>query len=89
MTDRQVILAIRRCHLKANISQFEGKRGIKVLWLQATVDPGGTFFGPGPYLKVPISGGDWDGTRQRVYAPARLRRRLERAWTPYQKVSAR
>jgi hypothetical protein len=40
------------------------------LWDQIVVDPGGTVFGPGPYVKVPYTGGDMgedviDSTRQR------------------------
>ena len=82
MKDRDVIAAIRKTHLKANIDQFERdpKRWGRPVWSRAWVDPGGTLFGPGPYLKVPIKGGEWDGTVRRVYAPARLRRRLADQW---------
>lgn len=79
MSEQEVIAAIRANHLKANIDQFERepeKLGTPQ-WDKAWVDPGGTIFGPGPYLKVPIVGGEWDGTVQRVYPPARLRRRLQ------------
>lgn len=74
----EVIAAIRATHLTANIDQFEREpdRWGAPQWQDAWVDPGGTLFGPGPYLKVPIRGGAWDGTVQRVYAPAPLRRRL-------------
>lgn len=82
MTDRDVIAAIRANHLKANIATCEcdPKCWGRPLWSKAWVDRGGTIFGPGPYLHVPIRGGDRDGTVQRVYAPARLRRRLARSW---------
>lgn len=82
MTDMDVISAIRACHLKANIAAFESdpQRWGRPDWSGAYVDPGGTIFGPGPYLKVPIVGGEWGGTTQRVYAPARLRRRLAALW---------
>ena len=73
-----IIAAIRQTHLKANIDQFEREpeKWGRPNWEQAWVDPGGTIFGDGPYLKVPIVGGEWDGTVQRVYAPARLQRKL-------------
>ena len=80
MTDEHVIAAIRARHLKANISPFEEGLEGRPDWDHATIDPGGTIFGAGPYLKVPIVGGEWDGTRQRVYPPARLRRRLAAKW---------
>lgn len=82
MTDAQVIAAIRKNHLKANISKFEDdpKFWGRPMWSQAWLDGGGTIFGPGPYVKVPIKGGDFDGTVQRVYAPARLQRRLAKLW---------
>lgn len=80
MTDRQVVAAIRRNHLKANISHFESdpRRWGRPQWSKAWVDCGGTIFGDGPYLHVPIKGGEWDGTVQRVYPPARLGRWLRR-----------
>lgn len=75
MTDAEVIAAIRQCHVTCNMERFgEGLRYAD--WENAWVDPGGTIFGEGPYLKVPVKGGEWDGTVQRVYAPARLRRKL-------------
>src|SRR4051812_12433939 len=76
----EVIAAIRATHLKANIDSFERDpdRWGAPQWQDAWVEPGG---GPwsGPYLKVPIRGGERDGTVQRVYAPTRLRRRLSPA----------
>lgn len=68
MTAADVIAAIRAKHLKANIAKFEDDPGLWGTpdWDRAHVDPGGTIFGPGPYLKVPIVGGEWDGTTQRV-----------------------
>ena len=99
MTDADVIAAIRANHLKANIAGFETAPDWVVLWDAATVDPGGTVFGPGPYLHVPIVGpvvagyellprrpGQGWGNRivVRVYPPARLRRRLAKLWTPKQ-----
>ncbi len=82
LTDAQVIAAIRANHLKANIDRFEREpeRCGRPVWERAWIDPGGTIFGVGPYLKVPIEGGEWDGCVQRVYAPARLRVRLARRW---------
>lgn len=74
MTDQQVIAAIRKNHLKANIAP-----SVRLRWAQATVDPGGTIFGLGPYLKVPVFG-DSFGIRVRVYAPERLRKRLAAQW---------
>lgn len=83
MTDADVIAAIQRCHLKANIRY---SCYVRHHWDLAWVDPGGTIFGPGPYVKLPV---DWlvrngsDETNRvtiRVYAPARLRRRLAKAW---------
>lgn len=82
MTAADVIAAIRANHLKANIAQFEADPDYwgRPDWERAWVDPGGSIFGPGPYVKVPIVGGDHDGTVHRVYAPARLRRQLARKW---------
>ena len=82
LTDADVIAAIRATHRKANIDpcDCEPARWGTPMWSQACVDSGGTIFGDGPYLHVPIEGGAWDGTVQRVYAPARLRRRLARQW---------
>lgn len=82
MTDMDVIAAIRRSHLKANIARFELDPEAVILWDRAYIDPGGTIFGPGPYLKVPVMCPSWaDGiTVHRVYAPARLRRLLAARW---------
>lgn len=82
MNDADVIAAIRQTHLKANIAPFERDpaRWGRPDWARARVDPGGTVWGPGPYLHVPIVGGAWGGTAQRVYPPARLRRHLAARW---------
>lgn len=83
MSDADVIAAIRANHLKANISN---PYYVRHYWDKAWVDPGGTIFGAGPYVKLPV---DWlwrDGSKKtvrvtiRVYPPARLRARLARAW---------
>lgn len=83
VTDAEVIAAIRANHLRSNISQ---RCYVHHHWDRAWVDPGGTVFGFGPYVKLPV---DWllrpgsDETAEvviRVYAPARLRRRLARLW---------
>ena len=76
LTDAEVVTAIRKHHLRANIGKFEHDPAMTIHWDEATVDPGGTIFGLGPYLKVPVTGNGWDGTRHRVYAPERLRKRL-------------
>jgi hypothetical protein len=81
MTDAEVIAAIRANHLKANISNIYY---VRHYWDEAWLDPGGTIFGDGPYVKLPV---DWviqgDETARvviRVYPPARLRRRLSKRW---------
>ena len=76
--EAEIIAAIRASHLKG--SGVDGTERT-VHWDRAYVDPGGTIFGPGPYLKVPItllteSGQPIDEITVRVYAPARLRRKL-------------
>lgn len=40
-------------------------------WDRATVDPGGTIYGPGPYLHLPYSmdGGEGEWASARVYSP--------------------
>jgi hypothetical protein len=91
MSDSEVIAAIRACHLKANIGWIEDMgrrpkhqngRPIVIHWDQAWVDPGGTIFGHGPYLHVPITNywSEDEETVHRVYAPARLQRRLAKRW---------
>lgn len=85
LTDADVIAAIRRRHLKANI---ELACYVRHYWKLAWVDVGGTIFGLGPYVHLPVDCLVRDGSRQtarvtiRVYAPARLRRRLARDWRP-------
>ena len=84
MGDREVIDAIRARHLKANIDYYESKPGWYTLrWEAAWLDPGGSIFGPGPYVKLPVDIHEPDCTDDaviRVYAPARLRRRLAARW---------
>ena len=82
MSEKEIIAAIRTHHLRANIAKFEDDPQFwgRPLWSKAWLDAGGTIFGDGPYLHVPIKGGDLDGTVQRVYAPERLRKRLARAY---------
>lgn len=83
MTDADVIDAVRRHHLRANISNTAY---VRQYWEQAWVDPGGTIFGPGPYVKLPVDlliRDDSDLTNRvviRVYPPERLRRRLAAQW---------
>ena len=78
MSSQEVIAAIRANHLKANVSNHPASA---LLWHKAWVERGGTIFGPGPYLHVPV---DWEGERIviRVYPPERLRRKLAKAWRP-------
>lgn len=88
MNDAEVIAAIRARHLKANISGYEeGRIDNPVLhWEQAWLDPGGTaYFGPGPYVKLPITLRHDDGTHMddiviRVYPPKRLQERIAKHW---------
>lgn len=82
MTDRQVIAAIRQNHLKANISN---PYYVRHYWGKAWLDAGGTIFGDGPYVHLPVDwqfddSGKTDRVTIRVYPPARLRRRLARDW---------
>jgi hypothetical protein len=86
MTDADVIAAIRANHLEANLSN---RYYVRHHWDRAWVDPGGTIFGPGPYVKLPVDLATNDEPNSpteevtiRVYAPARLRRRLARLWRP-------
>lgn len=87
MTDAEVIAAIRANHLKANI---RSPYYVRHYWDRAWLDPGGTIFGDGPYVKLPVDwrrydfgdprGDETDEVVIRVYAPARLRRRLAKLW---------
>jgi hypothetical protein len=76
VSPHEIIAAIRREHLKANIAKFEVDPQAVIHWDRAWVDSGGTIFGPGPYLKVPVSHPGWGETVHRVYPTARLRRRF-------------
>lgn len=87
LSDNDVITAIKKNHLKANIGHLTRKRNVRIHWSKATVDPGGTIFGPGPYLHVPLSGPGYTGTAQRVYAPAKLRRHLAARWIGFSLVN--
>lgn len=80
-----MIDAIRKKHRRNNIGVWERhpERGT-IRWERAFVDGGGTIFGPGPYLHVPITmNPDWYGCEDeiavRVYPRERLRKNLERA----------
>ena len=85
LTNQEVVDVIHADHLQANIDCYEGhpERGA-IQWDRAWVDRGGTIFGPGPYLHVPIilteEWGGPDEIQTRVYAPARLQRRLAEEW---------
>jgi hypothetical protein len=74
MTDRDIVAAICRQHLKANIAEWEADTTCIVHWDRATVDHSGVF-AVGPYLHVPVTWDD-DYCVVRVYPPARLARRL-------------
>ena len=81
LTDEQVIAAIRKCHLKANIAcPAYGRK----YWDQAWLDVGGTFFGLGPYVHLPVNlrvrRGKTERVVIRVYPPERLRRQLAKRW---------
>ena len=86
MTDTEVIVAIRKNHLRANIAEFDDNPERAILhWDRAWIDPGGTIFGEGPYVKLPLTyNAEWYGIKEeitiRVYAPERLRKRLIRCW---------
>lgn len=75
MTDAEIIAAIRAEHEPWDIDVWEASPVLRVRWDRASVDPGGTVFGPGPYLHVPVEGED-DEWSVRVYPPESLRRRL-------------
>jgi hypothetical protein len=83
-TDADVVAAIRANHLQANISD---SCYVRHHWDEAWVDPGGTIFGPGPYVHLPVDLLMRQGSSEtervviRVYAPARLRRKLAAMWT--------
>ena len=60
----------RRVKVKA--PAFMTMHGRQPIWGCAWVDPGGTIFGPGPYLKLPCTGDNLDlvdTTTHRVFAP--------------------
>jgi hypothetical protein len=85
VTTQDVIAAIRADHLKANVSHHEFHQGIipcVIHWDRASVDRGGTIFGLGPYLHVPVACSYFDADEEtviRVYPTARLRRKLSLA----------
>jgi hypothetical protein len=83
MTDAEVIAVIRVTHTWSNIKD---PLFVRHYWDKATLDPGGTIFGPGPYVHLPV---DYIANRQtgeterlviRVYPSERVRRTLERLW---------
>lgn len=74
MTDAEVIAAIRAHHLQGNLRDYAVQH-----WNEATVESGGIIFGPGPYLQLPVEH-EGEEVMVRVYPPARLRRRLAKAW---------
>lgn len=80
MTAKQVIAAIRKCHLRCHFDDAHPRRVGRPQWHKAWIDGGGEWI----YLHVPCKGGTWgwDGTVQRVFPPARLRRQLARKWWP-------
>lgn len=84
MTDQDVIDAIRDRHLPCEWPLEPGPDAdYRVDWDDATVDPGGTVFGPGPYLHVRIEMADGsDEWVIRVYPPEPLRQHLAAAWRP-------
>lgn len=84
LTDADIIAAIRNKHKRANLG-YEKMDEFTVQWDEAWVDPGGTIFGPGPYLKVPIHHKGKYYCAVRVYAPERLRRSLAERWIPDEK----
>ena len=73
MTDAEIIAAIRKMHLTIDVPP-----DAVLDWERATVDPGGTFFGPGLYLHVPVTTCDGDRLVVRANAPKRIRKRLAR-----------
>ena len=78
MTGKQVIAAIRANHLKSNISAHEDD---PATWGHPDWDKAWLDGNPAcAYIHVPIVGGEYDGTVQRVYPPARLQRKIEKAW---------
>lgn len=85
MTDKDVIVAIQQNHRRANIRNREY---VRHHWDAAWVDKGGTVFGPGPYVHLPVDMLIREGSAEtervtiRVYAPERLRKRLAKAWNP-------
>lgn len=47
--------------------KFMTMHGRYPLWHLAYSDPGGTIFGPGPYLKLPMTGDDGDLSDQTTH----------------------
>lgn len=78
LSDQDVIAAIRANHLQANIAAYE-REDVTIDWDRARVDPGGTIYGPGPYLHVPVNT-PLEFFVLRVYAPERVRRQLAARW---------
>lgn len=84
LSDVEVIAAIRAMHLKSGIAAWEDRPDLQH-WDRASLDPGGTIFGPGPYVKLPVSllgplGEVCDEVTIRVFPPKHLQRRLSRQW---------
>jgi hypothetical protein len=61
--------------VKVEAPAFTFMHGRMPYWDRAYLDPGGTIWGPGPYLKLPYGDGapKWEAVT-RVFVPSRLRR---------------